>query len=418
VPELPPRRAGPKRTDPAPGGASAPGSVPTVGRRGWLRVAPAILALAYGGNHFSVLLQLYRAREGYTSVEVDLLFALYIVGIVPGFLVAGPLSDRYGRRPLLAAGVVLGCLGSVVLAAGSGSVAALGLGRLVSGVSVAIAMVVGSSWVKELSLDVPAPVAAKRASLTLTAGFGLGPLVSGLLAPFAPAPTVLPYAVHIVLTVVSGLALLGSAETRSPSRGPRRPLLADLRVPRDVRRRFLGVILPGAPWVFGCAGLAFAVTPALVAARIGGGAVLYSTLLAVVALGCGAGIQPFAVRIGAVTGGRALVVGQALVLVGVLLVALESVLRSPGIGVAIAAVLGAAYGLCLVAGLTEVQRMARPVDLAGVTAVYYSVAYIGFVFPVVLAALVPVAPEPVLLLALAGLAAASLAVIAARIRTA
>ena len=191
--------------------------------------------LAYGGNHFSVLLLLYRAREGYTSVEVDLLFALYIVGIIPGLLVAGPLSDRYGRKPLLVAGVVLGCLGSIVLAAGAGSVGVLGLGRFVSGVSVAIAMVVGSSWVKELSTDVPGPVAARRASLSLTAGFGLGPLVSGLLAQLAPLPTVLPYVVHIVLTLAAGAALLGAEETRAPSGEPRRPLLADLGVPREVR---------------------------------------------------------------------------------------------------------------------------------------------------------------------------------------
>jgi hypothetical protein len=61
--------------------------------------------------------------------------------------------------------------------------------------------------------------------------------------------------------------------------------------------------------------------------------------------------------------------------------------------------------------------MARPDDLAGVTAVYYSLTYIGFVFPVLLAALTPVAPEPVLLLVLAGLAAVSLAVAAAGLRS-
>lgn len=381
-------------------------------------MAPAILALAYGGNHFSVLLLLYRAREGYTSVEVDLLFALYILGIIPGFLLAGPLSDRHGRRPVLLAGVALGCVASVVLALGAGSVPVLGAGRLVSGASVAVAMVVGSSWIKELSTTVQAPTAARRASLTLTAGFGLGPAVSGLLAELAPAPTVLPYAVHVVLTVAAAVPLARATETRVAERGHRAPLLADLGLPRSVRGRFLGVVVPGAPWVFGCAGLAFAVTPALVAAQVGGAAVLYATLLAVVALVCGAAIQPFAVRIGAATGGRQLVVGLVLVLAGVLLLALEAVVRAPALGVPVAAVLGCAYGLSLVSGLTEVQRMALPGDLAGVTAVYYSVTYIGFVLPVVLAALAAVASEALLLLVLAALAAVSLVVVTARIRAA
>ena len=91
MPELVPRRAA-TSVPGAPQGDGGRGRYrSTVGRRAWLRVAPAILALAYGGNHFSVLLLLYRAREGYTSVAVDLLFALYVVGIVPGFL--GPEED-------------------------------------------------------------------------------------------------------------------------------------------------------------------------------------------------------------------------------------------------------------------------------------------------------------------------------------
>ncbi|CAD5144077.1 membrane protein of unknown function (plasmid) [Microbacterium sp. Nx66] len=50
-----------------------------------------------------------------------------------------------------------------------------------------------------------------------------------------------------------------------------------------------------------------------------------------------------------------------------------------------AAALGAAYGLLLVGGLREIQRIAGPDDLAGLTAVYYSLTYIGFFIPAVLA---------------------------------
>jgi len=50
-------------------------------------------------------------------------------------------------------------------------------------------------------------------------------------------------------------------------------------------------------------------------------------------------------------------------------------------------VLGMGYGLALVAGLNEVQRIAGPNDLAGLTAFYYSFAYLGFFIPAVLAVL-------------------------------
>ena len=64
--------------------------------------------VAWGGNHFSPLLLLYREVERYTAVQVDLFFAFYILGLVPGFLLTGPLSDRLGRRPLVVAALALG----------------------------------------------------------------------------------------------------------------------------------------------------------------------------------------------------------------------------------------------------------------------------------------------------------------------
>jgi hypothetical protein len=363
-----------------------------------------VFALGWGGNHFSPLLLLYRQQEGYTQVQVDLLFAAYIVGIIPGFLICGPLSDRFGRKPVLLVGAVLGLVASVILGLGASSIPLLTAGRLVSGVSVAAAMVVGSSWIKELSLDVPAPVAARRAALTLTAGFGLGPAVSGVIAQWGPAPTELPYAIHVVITVVCGAVLLRAPETRTP--GPLR-----FRLPRRVRGRFLGVVAPAAPWVFGCASVAFAVTPAAVVGRLGTGAIAYATGLAAVALVFGAAIQPFAARIGRATGGRQLAVGLAIAVVGVLGAAGVAATQLPWLGVPVAAVLGAGYGICLVSGLTEVQRIAPPEELAGLTSLYYSATYLGFTFPVLLAALTAVAPEPLLLVALAVVCAVCLALV-------
>ena len=100
--------------------------------RAWWRVAPIVFALAWGGNHFSPLLLLYRQQEGYPQVVVDVLFAAYIVGIIPGFLICGPLSDRFGRKPVLLAGVVLGLIGSAILGLGAASIPLLTIGRLVS----------------------------------------------------------------------------------------------------------------------------------------------------------------------------------------------------------------------------------------------------------------------------------------------
>jgi dipeptide/tripeptide permease len=75
-----------------------------------------------------------------------------------------------------------------------------------------------------------------------------------------------------------------------------------------------------------------------------------------------------------------------------------------------AVVLGSGYGCCLVSGLLQTQRIAPAGELAGLTAVYYALTYVGFAAPVVLALLAHLVPYPALLLGMAGLAAATLAV--------
>ena len=60
--------------------------------------------------------------------------------------------------------------------------------------------------------------------------------------------------------------------------------------------------------------------------------------------------------------------------------------------------LGAGYGVCLVGGLLEVQRIAGPDELAGLNAVFYALTYVGFGLPIVLAELARFTSFTVLLL--------------------
>jgi hypothetical protein len=75
-------------------------------------------------------------------------------------------------------------------------------------------------------------------------------------------------------------------------------------------------------------------------------------------------------------------------------------------------VLGGAYGLCLVGGLIEVQRLATPSELARATSVYYALTYLGFAAPYLLTRAHALASYPTLLTVVAGLALATAAIIA------
>jgi hypothetical protein len=75
-------------------------------------------------------------------------------------------------------------------------------------------------------------------------------------------------------------------------------------------------------------------------------------------------------------------------------------------------VLGSGYGLCLVAGLLEVQRLAHEGALAGLTAIYYAFTYLGFAAPYLLALAAHVVGYPLLLAVTAALAAGTASVVA------
>lgn len=399
------------------------GKAPSGLARGWPLAAAAMFCCGWGGNHFTPLLLMYRQLGGYSEVTVDAFLAAYVVGLVPGLLLSGPLSDRHGRKPLMIAGTAVSIVASAVLACVPAGQAAIYGGRFLAGIGVGVAMAVGTSWVKELSQPPYDPEAdsgtgARRGSLSLTVGLGLGAGVAGVLAQWGPWPMVLPYLVHILVTVPALIMLARAPETRSAVPPEARTgFLADLRVPAAGHRRFRRVVLPMAPWVFGSTGIAYAVMPQLVADRVGDQGLAYATLLTVLTLGTGALVQPLAKRLAARSTGRPMLTAMGLMTAGMGVSAVNGAIRSPWLGLAAALVLGAAYGIAVVSGLLEIQRIATPDDLAGLTGVYYTLTYTGFLAPAVLAGLSPFVSYPVMLSVVALLALACLVAIAVAVRT-
>ncbi|MFG2824749.1 MFS transporter [Kitasatospora sp. NPDC048365] len=367
--------------------------------RPWTYVALAVLCCGWAGNQFSPLLPMYRELGGYSEVTVDAFFGAYVLGLVPALLLAGPLSDRYGRKPLMVFATATAGTASLVLATGGLGPLPLYLGRLLSGTAVGAAMTAGTSWIKELSgppdgRGADPGAGARRASVALTTGFGLGAAVAGCLAQWGPWPTALPYLVHAATAGPCLVAVLRAPRPEPVGRG--RPLRSGL-ASAVGNRRFLGVVLPLAPWIFGAAGIAYAVTPQLEAARVGDARLAYAALITVVTLGTGVAVQPLARRLDRASDARASAAALLLIALGTAAAAANAGPRSPLAALANAALLGAGYGIALVSGLLEVQRIATPTELATLTGVYYALSYAGFLLPVGLALASSVFSYPLLL---------------------
>ena len=90
-------------------------TVPRTDKDSWARAALALTAVGWGANQFAPMVLLYRERMGVSASAAEAVFGLYAAGLVPGLLVAGPLSDRVGRRPVVAFAVLLSMLSGVAL---------------------------------------------------------------------------------------------------------------------------------------------------------------------------------------------------------------------------------------------------------------------------------------------------------------
>lgn len=335
-----------------------------------------MFAVGWGANQFAAMLQVYRAEDGASAEAVTALFGAYAAGLIPALLIVGPVSDRIGRRRVMRPVLVLSVVATVILIVGRDEMWLLLIGRLAAGVASGAAFAPGTAWIKELSADRPVGTGARRATLALSGGFGSGPLVAGVCAQWLPAPTVLPYVAHLVL--MAGVIVF-SWDAPEPvinrdDDEPRRQ--SEVWTVVGSRPFLLGVALT-APWVFGAAASSFATLPTFVEITTAPIAIIGS--LAGLTLWTGVAIQPLGRRIGqprwTITIG--LVAAALGLLTGILLDATHQAL----LVVPAAMLLGSAYGLILVGGLTTVESLAHADDLGALNAIFYSLTYVGFAVP-------------------------------------
>ena len=347
-----------------------------------------LFAVAAGTNVPTPLLLVYQEQLDLSPEVLTALFGCYAAGLVPALFLAGPLSDRLGRRRVAIPGVVLAGLASLAFAAAGGSLALLFGARFLQGVVSGVVFSVASAWVAELSIASGEGAGGRRAAVAMTAGFSLGPLTSGLLGQFAPAPTVLPYLLHAVLVGV-GLALaLRLPETvvlspsgRRPTGSPAVPLL-----PPGSALLAATVLAPVAVCVYAFPSSVISAVPLL--GELPAGGVAFTGVLAGVTLGAGTLVAGLQRRLGSWTA----VTGAALGAAGFGAAGAFVATGAWPWLLAAAPLLGSGGGLCLAAGLTVTGRLAAPTRRGELTSVFLACAYLGFAVPFLMATAARSAP--------------------------
>jgi MFS family permease len=378
-------------------------AVRTRTRAPFVVVATALFVLLLDGNLPTPLYAVYRERFGFSGTELTLIFAIYAMALIPSLLVFGQLSDRLGRRRVIAGGLCVAAVGLALLALAQ-STTWLFVARAVQGLALGTTVGTAAAALVELEPGGDHTRAALAAVLGQSGGSAAGPLLAGALAQWAPAPRQLSYLVGIALTVVAAAAVLRIDEPRERTGEWR---LQRPSVPDAVRAPFARAGLTGAAvWAIGA--LFLSVVPSYAAELLDTSDLALLGAISAIMLAMACLAQAIAVR-GTVTPSRAQPVGLILLVAGIAALLLAFPLRSLILVLVAAVLAGTGLGLGYFGSQATVNRLAPDERRGEVTAAFITCLYSGVTVTVIATGVLTDAISLSTAVAVAGIAIAAVA---------
>ena len=338
-----------------------------------------LLAVALGVSGVPApLYGVYEQRWHLAPITTTLVFAVYAVAALGSVLVAGQVSDRFGRKPTLVGAAVAMVAGLVVFMTAQG-VAALFVARALHGAAGGATVVAGSAALLDLRPHDGART-GHRTGIVFNLGMAVTILGASLLAQYGPDPLVTPYAVVglVVLVLLFNLLLMGETH-QARTTGPIR--LTRPSVPHAIRHDFRFAVL-GVMASWSVLGVYLSLFPAFAGASTGihslvfGGAVV-AAMASAAAVSQAAGIR-LVPRTAAIVGDFATAV--ALV---VSVLALDS--HHAALVAAAAVLMGLSFGLAFGGSLRHLGRVVPSAHRGEVMSAYYVLAYGAMAVPTILA---------------------------------
>jgi MFS family permease len=216
-------------------------ALPRLSRRlGFWAVAFSFLVAAAFSTAPSSLYGLYEHREHLSSLTITFVYAVYAVGIVVSLLLAGHVSDWYGRRAVMLPALAVVAFAAVIFLVWK-SLAGLLVARVLTGLALGAAVATATAYIADLDAG-PSGVPTQRAGIVATianiGGLGVGPLIAGLLARYAAHPLTLPYIVFLALLLAGVVLVILAPEGNPPLHARPRYHPQRLAAPAGARRQF------------------------------------------------------------------------------------------------------------------------------------------------------------------------------------
>lgn len=345
-------------------------------------VSFAMIVGVMGTALISPLYALYKEAWQLQTSDISLIYVVYMGGALFGLLFLGRLPDRVGFRPLMLGGLALTLAGTAISMI-AWDMASLNVGRFIVGVASSMLTTSSTVGMARLSRRGSLQHVAMMTGFLMAFGFGLGPLVGGIIGQWAPAPLVSTYVPTLLLgllalTVLFRLKLPDSAKASAGARLSWRDVVPTLTWPEpEISRAFL--LTCCLPFLaFGAFGLYASMAPLFLDRLLPwSGPVVSGTAIALI-LFSSAAVQVMSARLpthwcGA--GGLLSLAASNAILMANLLIG-SAVLFA--LGVLLTAM---GHGMAMLAGMSMINRLSTSGNRSGLLATYLVAGYIGSMAP-------------------------------------
>jgi MFS family permease len=347
----------------------------------WVVGATLVAFLAAAGAP-SPLYVMYQHELKFSAITLTAIFAIYALALLVTLLTVGAVSDHVGRRPVLAASLVVEAAGMLVFMRAH-SVGGLLAARVLQGLATGAATGAISAYLIDLAPRNRPTLGPLVNTVGPAVGLTTGALLSALLVQYVTSPEAV---VFLVLAIAFGVLLVVYAVM--PETMARRPgAISSLRpragVPAQVRGAFLAVV-PCLFATWASAGLYLALGPSLVTGVLGMRNYLLAGIAVATVTAAGAVTS---VAVNKRPAQQAMLGGCVVLAIGTGLTVLSLWLASTPVFFAGAAVSGVGFGSAFLGAFRSVALLATPQDRAELFATVYIVSYLAFSVPAVLAGL-------------------------------
>jgi MFS family permease len=347
----------------------------------WVAAIGFLLNMAFSAVP-TPLYAIYAARDGLDNLTITLVYAVYAIGVILSLFFGGHVSDWIGRKAVFVPALLLNVVSAAAFIAWP-SFEGLIIARIVSGISVGLTTATATAYLSELHLGARPGAPGRRAQIIATAanlgGIGVGPLVAGILAQYAPAPLQLPYLVFgIAITILAILVAVSPETALIPSPVPRyRP--QRIAVPRSTRGTFFAATGAGVA-AFAVFGVFNSLVPSFLVDTMHQSSHAFAGAVAFAAFAAGAAAQIVLARWDT----RAMLRRSIPILaVGLALFSVAMWMPNVVVFVIGGVVTGAGVGLLFRAAMVTAGGAAAPEARAEVLAGFFLGAYVGLSVPVI-----------------------------------